>query len=176
MKKHVSMALAVALVLCMAVTAQIAYCESADTYVRVTHTPNYYYFVGFSNITKTGSAGPAGMYEACKSKYGQGARMCTTQEILTSHQLPYNKNKFGWVNPSHINIQYRSKTDDYLAIDSPSGMTMTETNEANAIANLNCDRWTLASEYYMGLVIWGEQGSFWKATCNSSHSVACCNR
>jgi hypothetical protein len=175
MKKHVSIALVVALVLCVAVTYQVGFCQDS---VKVTSTPSYYKFVGFSSITKTGSAGPRGMLDACTAKYGQGARMCTTQEILTSYQLPSNKpGTYGWVNPSNLNVQYRSKTDDYLAIDSPSGMTGTSSiSEANAIADLNCDRWTVASENCYGLVIWGAQGSFWKATCNSSNPVACCNR
>gem|GEM_PF-3342856 len=119
----------------MAITGRVAYGRDSG---KVVSTPCYYRFVGFSNLTKTDSAGPRGMRDACTAKFGQGARMCTTQESHTSCQQPSNKPAIlAWVNPSHINVQYLSQTDEFLAIDAPSGMIeSSDLSGENAVAEL----------------------------------------
>lgn len=177
MKKHVSIVLVVVLMLCATVTHQVGYCQDS---VKVTSTPSYYYFVGFSTITTTGRLGQAVMNNACKAKYGQGARMCTTQEILTSWQLPSAKNKVGWVNPSQIQLSaYPESTTNnkWVAIDAASGRVAHGENPTEASGMLNCNGWTFYVEQdTTGTVLDGQTGSVLTSYCKDAISVACCNR
>jgi len=179
MKKHVSIAVFVALVLSVTVIYLADYCNAAET-VIVSKTPNYYRFVGFSATKTNGMVGPAAMNNACKEKYGQGARMCTTEEILTSWQLPSGSNKYGWINPSQIQISpYPESTtsNKYVAIDSASGFVTYGENPTEASGKLNCSRWTFPLEQdTTGIVLYGQTGSVATSYCSEANYVACCNR
>lgn len=177
MKKHISIALVVVLGLSVIVTSQADHCDAVET-VNVGTTPEYYVFVGWSGSMKQGNAGLRAMNKACEDKYGQGARMCTSEDINKSWKIPAGT-KVGWVNPSNITLgQFQS--GDQWAIDGPSGMRRTSTNLDSFLAEerLSCRKWSTSNINCQGLT-WHcgwENGTFRYMDCYYALPVACCNR
>lgn len=60
-------------------------------------------FAGFSDNTVSADAGLAGMHEACRSRYGAGARMCLDIELFKSPGLEtISSVTRGWLQPTSI--------------------------------------------------------------------------
>lgn len=177
MKKHVSIALVMALALCMTLTYEVGNCDAVET-VNVGTTPEYCVFVGWSGVVKQGNAGLRAMNKACEDKYGQGARMCTSEDINKSYRIPTG-NKSGWVNPSNITIG-EFQSGDQWAIDGPSGIRRISTNSDYFLAEekLSCRKWSTDNINCQGLT-WHcgwEQGTFRYFDCSYAMPVACCKR
>jgi hypothetical protein len=176
MKKRISIGLFMVLFLSVTVTYQVGYCEDIAP-VRVTSTPSFYKFVGFSTGTTSGMVGQPIMNNKCKSQFGMASRMCTTQEILTSPYLPHGENTSGWINPSHIQLLFMpdaQTSEDWVAFDAASGLLAYGWNVALALAKLNCGGWTTTLDTVTGALFSAAKGSIISSNCSSVKHVACC--
>ncbi len=183
MKRHVSIALAVALVLCVTATYQVDHCGAGPVEtVVVSRTPNYYNFVGFSDSTRAGDVGLRAMNKACEDKYGQGARMCTSEEIKKSWKNPFSiivTHGPAWVNPSNITMfqDVEPSSPCRGAIDGASGYAIRVAADSqgwNPEDMLHCVGWTVKSSTCTGLVFNSGTMSFGSTWCNLQTLVACC--
>jgi hypothetical protein len=121
---------------------------------------------GPNSSPRSGGAGIIELNDECVLTFGDGARMCSSLEIIRTFQSgtiperdtgPATQNR-KWVAPSIV-------AGSSTAIDA-SGITASG-------AQLTCNGWSSASSTFKGLTI-DTDGKFTLQTCNSLRNVACC--
>jgi len=88
--------------------------------VNVTSEPCCFHFVGYSSGTTVGSKldGIFGMNTLCQASFGSSARMCTTEEYLTSPQLPSPTPPVnGWVAPHIVGFFFDTSNSIQICLD-----------------------------------------------------------
>jgi hypothetical protein len=110
---------------------------------------------GFTSARYTGDFnGIFNTTAACQAKFGPDTRMCTSNDVMNTLNIPGGMSGEAWVRPVSVD-----GTVDASGISSVSG--------------LNCTLWNSSSGSASGLVTNGN-GWFWVRACDSHLAVACC--
>ena len=142
--------------------------------------PLVYRFVGVTENRTSGGPGQIGMNIKCQAEFGDGARMCTTEEFYKTGMAEY------LIGPSWIN----ASVADVKLIDLPSGditwLIITTTGQAATSypfcagcdpmgnnTSWNCHHWENAYGPDMGTVI-TSSGRFATVSCSWDNFIICC--
>ena len=123
-------------------------------------TSHPFQLVGFTANTLTGGAGALQMSRECWLEYGDGARMCSSIEVLETTALPAQGIPgFAWVRPTF----------------QPTGSTesVDASGRKRHSNSLTCDSWTFSHAQFSGLTV-NAAGGFHLETCDVGRPVACC--
>lgn len=125
--------------------------------------------VGFSSERFTGGrTGVLGYTRACQADF-PGSRMCTSEEVLRTVNVPSLPVTKAWVLPSFQPIAPTS--DGLVALDASGKANQT-------IRNFTCSSWISNDSQTFGLTVivddTGRVGSFDFGNCAAERSVACC--
>jgi hypothetical protein len=113
---------------------------------------------------RSGGAGLLELNDECVATFGDGARMCSSLEILQTLQtdtLPVRdtgSNSRKWVAP---------------AIVAGSSNAIDATGIAGTAAQLSCNGWSSQASTSKGLTI-DQDGRFTTQPCNAPRQIACC--
>jgi hypothetical protein len=124
--------------------------------------------VGYTAITRTGSAGVLVFNEDCDNAFpGVGAHICTSGDFIRGN-LPTRPtdpgaNATNWIAPSPVGTLVAGTV---ITLIDQSGKTGTP-------ANFTCDGWASAAATVTGLTA-NDKGTIVLAACNGSRNIACC--
>jgi hypothetical protein len=118
-------------------------------------------FVGRSTDTFNGSQGVLTYSAACQADFGPGHRMCTSEEILNTVELPALTGGPSWVRPTFAPVGGLALVVDMSGVGE------------NSTALLSCQGWNDANSAFKGVTV-DAGGSFELLGCNGSRTVACC--
>jgi hypothetical protein len=119
-------------------------------------------FVGRTTDTFNGAQGMLTFTQACQADFGPGHRMCTSEEILNTVDLPTLAGGPSWVRPVFAPV-----AGGVGFIVDMSGVG------ENSQALLSCQGWNDANSAYRGVTV-DAGGSFELLGCNGGRTIACC--
>ena len=122
-------------------------------------------FVGFSTDMVTGITGFAGMAAACTAKFGFGARIATTMEVMEIPIFVDGAIAEAWVQPVLTHAFFNGIEIERL---DASGWSTSGTR-----ATVNCRGWATDSAGFAGLTVTGDALAIELQTCDTALPVAC---
>ena len=122
--------------------------------------------VGFTAATFTGGQGVLGFTRACQAEF-PGSRMCESQEILATTQLPSTLSGNAWVQPS--------------IVSEAAGAVVDASGAQQSAMEMTCFGWSHNLAGAGGLLV-DAAGRFTPsrhlppagALCDTAHAVSCC--
>ena len=126
-------------------------------------------YLGPSDGTGDGDTGVLGFNELCQATYGDGARFCTSQDVLRSGSPPAATNAVQWVMPTIV-ASVIDSLDWVLVIDITGQNIAMRTSRRG---ELSCRGWSNAVDSMFGLTM-TSRGSFETLHCASDLPAACC--
>ena len=121
--------------------------------------PPRFELVGFTSDTFQGDQGVLGFTLACQAEF-PGSRMCDTQEIFKTVNVPPGLVGDAWVNPV------------LRPLASTSTVSLDISGVANSPGSHTCYGWATTSSTGLTVGVGGQIGPF--SNCNTLHSVSCC--
>ena len=121
-------------------------------------------FVGRTTDAFNGAQGVLTYSVACQTDFGPGHRMCTSEELLDTVDLPTLTGGPSWVRPTFVPAGGGSSAVfvDISGVSSASNSSL-----------FACNGWISANSAFTGLTV-DAGGSFDLLACNASRTVACC--
>ena len=123
--------------------------------------PLRYQLIGYSEEWYQGNFGLLKMTRVCDREFGEGARMCSSVEVMESTgQVPL-PGVGAWVRPVLVGDPYRHTDASGVSAISPEH-------------GISCDGWTSDSLDFRGGLLLASNGGFRLTFCYSPYSIACC--
>jgi hypothetical protein len=120
-------------------------------------------FVGRTTATFNGGQGVLTDTAACQTEFGPGRRMCTSEELMNTVDLPPLTGGPSWIRPKFVPVGNGSSVAVSGDISGPVRQSR----------GLSCNGWINASSVVGGLVVL-DGGQFNVVDCNGINTIACC--
>ena len=121
-------------------------------------------FVGRTTGTFNGSQGVLAYSAACQTDFGPGHRICTSEELLNTVDLPALAGGPSWIRPTFVPVGGGSVA---VFVDMSGAIS------SSSSVHLTCDGWSYSQSGFTGLTV-GASGEFELLACNAGRTVACC--